>query len=100
MGKRAARALVISLGYMPSGRAAPERTRPRGKPVAQVLQDIAPQIEAMDELLGQCETRYGKRTRILDNPFFGPLTGAQWRKFHWVHGRHHLKQISRLRAME
>jgi hypothetical protein len=28
----------------------------------------------------------------------GPLTGAQWRKFHLVHGRHHVKQVLHLRA--
>jgi hypothetical protein len=28
----------------------------------------------------------------------GPLTGAQWRKFHLVHGLHHQKQLLRLRA--
>jgi hypothetical protein len=28
----------------------------------------------------------------------GPLTGAQWRKFHLVHGRHHARQIRQLRA--
>jgi len=27
----------------------------------------------------------------------GPLTASQWRKFHWIHGRHHVKQISERR---
>jgi hypothetical protein len=27
------------------------------------------------------------------------LTGRQWRKFHWVHGHHHLKQIRDLRQL-
>jgi hypothetical protein len=29
----------------------------------------------------------------LDHPFIGPLTADQWRKFHWVHGRHHIRQM-------
>jgi hypothetical protein len=33
----------------------------------------------------------------LDHPILGPLTGGQWRKFHLVHGLHHVKQIRRLR---
>jgi hypothetical protein len=28
----------------------------------------------------------------------GPLSMQQWRKFHLIHGRHHLKQIARIRA--
>jgi hypothetical protein len=63
-----------------------------------VLADIGSQIATMDALIAQCEERYGKRTRMLDHPVLGPLTAAQWRKFHWVHGKHHVKQIMRLRA--
>ena len=31
-------------------------------------------------------------------PFLGPLSIDQWRKFHLVHGLHHVKQIRRLRS--
>lgn len=96
--ERVGKALVLGAGYMPGGRQAPERARPRGKPVEEVLREIGPQIAAMDEIIRQCELRFGKHTRVLDHPFFGPLTAAQWRKFHWVHGKHHLKQIWRLRG--
>jgi hypothetical protein len=51
----------------------------------------------MDDQIAKCEARFGKRTRVLDHPILGPLTGRQWRKFHWVHGQHHLKQIHKLR---
>ena len=61
------------------------------------MREIGPRISAMDDLIAQCEARFGKRTRVLDHPFLGPLTARQWRKFHWVHGRHHLKQIQKLR---
>jgi len=27
----------------------------------------------------------------------GALTGEQWRKFHWLHGRHHVRQILKFR---
>jgi hypothetical protein len=60
--------------------------------------EIGPQITAMDEAIAHCEQRHGKRTRLLDHPVLGPLTARQWRKFHWVHGKHHVKQIQRLRA--
>ena len=90
-------AVVVGAGYFPGGREAPKNTRPRGMTPEKVLLDIGPQIAAMDALIAQCEARYGKRTRMLDHPVLGPLTAAQWRKFHWVHGKHHVQQILRLR---
>jgi len=91
--------VVTGLGYLPNGRKAPERTQPRGMLVNEVTREIGPRISAMDELITQCETRFGRRSRILDHPFLGPLTARQWRKFHWVHGRHHMKQIQELRQL-
>jgi len=89
--------IVTGLGHLPEGRKAPGRTQPRGMPADEVAREIGPRISAMDELIAQCEARFGKRTRVLDHPILGPLTAHQWRKFHWVHGRHHLKQIHKLR---
>jgi hypothetical protein len=50
----------------------------------------------MDAIVAQCEARFGCG-KVLDHPILGPLTAAQWRKFHLIHGRHHVKQIDRLR---
>jgi len=88
---------VIEAGLFPEGRTAPERTRPRGLSAEEVSQQIGPTIVAMDEVIAQCEARFGKRTLVRDHPILGPLTCRQWRKFHWVHGQHHMKQIARLR---
>ena len=89
--------LVTELGYFPKGRKAPERATPKGMPADKLMVDIGPQIAAMDKLIAQCEAKYGARNKVLDHPILGPLTARQWRKFHWLHGRHHVKQISRLR---
>ena len=89
--------VVTGLMHLPDGRKAPERTHPRGLPADEVLRKIGPQIKTMDELITQCEALFGKRTRVLDHPILGPLTARQWRKFHWVHGCHHIKQIRKLR---
>jgi hypothetical protein len=89
--------VVTSLGYLPEGRKAPERTTPRGMPAEEVVKAIGEKLAAMDELITQCETRFGRSTRILDHPVLGPLTAHQWRKFHLVHAQHHVKQIWRLR---
>jgi hypothetical protein len=55
-------------------------------------------IAAMDAIIAQAEEKYGKRTRLLDHPILGPLQGREWRKFHWVHGLHHVKQMRALRV--
>jgi hypothetical protein len=90
--------LVIEAGYFPTGRKAPEVSLPRGLPSEEVLQQIGPKIIAMDEAIARCESRYGRRTLILTHPILGPLTARQWRKLHWLHGRHHLNQIAGLLA--
>jgi len=89
--------VVTGLGHLPEGRKSPKHALPRGMAVEEVVRDIGPRISAMDDQIAQCEARFGKRTRVLDHPILGPLTGRQWRKFHWVHGQHHLKQIHNLR---
>jgi hypothetical protein len=52
----------------------------------------------MDRIIAQCEARCGKRVKLLNHSVLGPLSGTEWRKFHWVHGRHHIKQIWRLQT--
>ena len=96
--QRARITLVTRLNYFPNGRKSPEPVVPKGMSADKVMAEIDSQIAAMSELLAQCEARHGTRTRVLDHPILGPLTARQWRKFHWVHGRHHVKQIVRLRA--
>src|SRR6266849_4579756 len=82
---RVAALLVVNLGYVPAGRKAPERATPRGMPL--------PELQKMGSGLDDCERRFGAGTKIMDHPFLGPLTADEWRKFHWVHGRHHARQI-------
>jgi hypothetical protein len=91
--------IVVALGYLPSGREAPPVARPRGLPPEKVLAEIGPKIAEMDGNIARCEEKFGSRLKLLDHPILGPLTGAQWKKFHLVHGLHHVKQIKRLRKI-
>jgi hypothetical protein len=68
-------------------------------PPEKVLAEIGPKIAEMDGNIARCEEKFGSRLKLLDHPILGPLTGAQWRKFHLVHGLHHVKQIKRLRKI-
>jgi len=96
--QRIRRFVVLGFNYLPQGRKAPKNTEPRGLPAEKVRVEFGQKIGAMDEIIAQCEVRLGRGT-LLDHPILGPLTGAQWRKFHLVHGRHHIKQILRLREL-
>jgi len=49
-------------------------------------------------VLAECERRFGKRSKLANHFILGPLTAQEWRRFHWVHTRHHMKQIARLKG--
>jgi hypothetical protein len=89
--------IVVAFGYLPSGRESPPVGRPRGLPAEKVLAEIGLKIAEMDDSIARCEQKLGPGRKLLDHPILGPLTAAQWRKFHLVHGLHHVKQIRRLR---
>ena len=96
LAQRLAVGIVVELGYLPSGRKAPEFALPRGLPPDEVLRNIAVHIADMDRVLSECERRFGAR-KLANHFILGPLSAHQWRKFHWVHTRHHMRQILRLK---
>jgi hypothetical protein len=98
MADRVKTLVVVGFRHLPEGRQAPERTRPVGADPRKILADFWQHLERMDAAIAACEERYGRTVKLIDHPVIGPLTGSQWRKFHCVHGRHHIKQIQRLRA--
>jgi len=91
-------AVVIGFGHMPSGRQSPKAVYPRGMPAPEAVAQMEARMTAMEEAIARCEARYGAGVKLLDHPILGPLTGREWRKFHCVHGHHHLRQIDRLRV--
>jgi hypothetical protein len=96
--ERARKVFVLGLGQLPEGRIAPKTVAPKGLPAEEVFRDIIPKIRAMDAAITQAELKFGKDARVLDHHVLGPLTGQQWRKFHLVHGRLHLRQLERLKT--
>jgi hypothetical protein len=94
--QRAAKIVVIGFGHMPSGRESPAVARPRGLPAEKVIAEIVSKIAEMDELLNRAEQKFGNGP-LLDHPVIGPLTAAEWKEFHFIHGMHHVQQIHRLR---
>ena len=88
---------VVELGYFPPGRSSPESAKPKGMPADRILSEINSRIAQLDGVIQKCENEFGKHVFVADHPVLGPITMEQWRKFHWVHGRHHVKQIKRMR---
>lgn len=96
--ERVRKATVVGIGYFPSGREAPEHVVPRIPDAENILKKVQANLAAMDDAIGNCERRYGRGATVLVHPILGPLTLAQWRKFHRVHCLHHMKQIRLLRT--
>jgi hypothetical protein len=97
MKQRVRALVVVRFQHMPEGRQAPANTCPRGLPAEKVRSEVGAKISEMDAIIAQCEARIGRGSPLLDHPILGPLTARQWREFHLVHGRHHVKQLLRLR---
>jgi len=89
--------MILSFGAMPHGVPALEETMPKpggfsamsGRELTGLLRR---EIEAMDAMLDACRRRFGIE-RVGIHPFLGPLRVDQWRRFHAVHGYHHLTQL-------
>lgn len=95
--RRWQRRVVVWLGYMPTGRQSPSRALPRGTPLEQLRSEIFENIARMDTVIAECDRTFGKGKPLADHPILGPLTAGEWRKFHLVHGKHHARQIVRLK---
>ena len=95
--QRLATFVVTGIGFLPGGRKAPEMTVPTGLPAENALAAIRQNLVEMDAALVAAGQRLPGNCPVADHPVLGPLTLRQWRRFHWVHTRHHMKQIAALR---
>jgi len=84
--------LVVDLGIFPSGTKSPEMVRPQGDPGLVARERALKNLLRMDAAIAVAEMRWGNAP-IAMHPVLGPLTAGEWRKFHFVHGQHHLAQI-------
>jgi len=98
---RALQLLVIRCGGFPRGVQAPEPVVPGKTEMAAMTGDelsawMKTELESLDAKLDKCCQLFGKQP-FAAHFIFGPLTADQWRRFHFVHGRHHLAQLKRIR---
>jgi len=87
------RILVVDLGYFPKAKA-PELTRPSGSiPRERSVTSIFAALSRLETTLTRVSERFGDEVRVANHPYFAGLTVRQWRKFHWRHTRHHMRQV-------
>lgn len=90
--ERLLRGLIVTLGIFPSGAQAPAMVTPTGQDGPAALKRAMANLERMQVALAGAEERWGKGP-IACHFRLGPMTAEQWRKFHYVHGLHHVKQM-------
>ncbi len=92
--------MILSAGHMPKGVGAPEQTTPKtslpGTGVRELADRLETAIESLDATLDECRQRFGME-RVGRHFLLGPLRMDQWRRYHVLHLRHHLRQVSDLR---
>jgi hypothetical protein len=97
-----ARFVVISIGYLPSGHEAPPMVLPQTESPSTPLDGallssaISSGLSSMDIVLDKAERQFHS-TPCLSHFALGAMNIHQWRRFHFVHGRHHLRQILAIR---
>jgi len=85
--------LVVDVGFFLPGTKAPEIVMPEGDPGPLALERALKNLARMDTAIAAAEARWGSNAPIAMHLVLGPLNAGQWRKFHYVHGHHHLLQI-------
>ena len=93
--------LVLNVGYFPSGRRAPDAVMPHdGSPPKtgpELLALVEEHLWELDGRLNETASQFGQHTRSVSHLILGPLSPLEWRRFHMVHGRHHIRQIDEIR---
>jgi hypothetical protein len=99
LAQRCKQLAVCECGFFPNGREAPPAVRPSETNAEllsgdELIARLSATLAAMDRMLNRIEPR-AKGAAVLTHFLLGPLTVRQWRRFHRVHARHHVKQIER-----
>ncbi len=98
------RAFVVRLGNFPRGVAAPAEVTPPSDTAAVDGEHLTTRfrdaLSQMDVALDEVGALFGDKTRSASHMILGPLNPPEWRRFHVVHGLHHILQIEALRRKQ
>jgi hypothetical protein len=89
------RVQTLGFGYIPNGVPSMRATRPLRfvpEPGPEIASRFLAAAEAMDVLLVASRRKFGIQT-CGEHPFFGVMRVDEWRRYHALHARHHLKQL-------
>jgi hypothetical protein len=89
--------MILSFGRLPRGAPALDEETPvegsfptmNGEQLVALLRQ---ELETMDAALDACKHKFGME-RVAPHPWLGFLRVDQWRRFHVVHGLHHVVQL-------
>jgi len=93
-GQRVACFVVVTLGHLPSGRQAPQAVLPTGAAPEIVVPEARQRLVQLDGDLADADDRFGPTALVAQHPILGGLTVGEWRRFHFVHTRHHCRQVA------
>ena len=96
--------VVVKMGMFPHGRQAPAVVTPpeatlRMMSAKELDARVADELLPLDALFTEAERMWGPSKRCMTHGALGAMTVQQWRRFHFVHGEHHLRQILATRAV-
>jgi DinB superfamily len=93
LGELAAYSVIIGLGWIPSGRRAPQATTPVERPAREEVERLFRQgVERMLALERELLPARGSDL-FAKHPIMGDLTLPEWLRFHASHCEHHARQI-------
>jgi heat shock protein HspQ len=89
--------MMLSFGVYPRGVPASEEATPvpgsfaamSGRQLSDLLRE---EMESMDAALDKCRQKFGME-KVARHTLLGPMRVDQWRRFHVIHGEHHLVQL-------
>ncbi len=92
-GQSVLRHLYLGLGRYPAGRKAPESTQPSEHPDSDLM--VAQFRMGVERFTTLLDTWPDKRQLevFVQHPLLGDLNLPEWVRFHYVHCRHHARQI-------
>ena len=93
-GQAVLRNLLLTIGKFPPGRKAREATIPPERPdPAIVSAQFRMGIERFTKMINEWP-RSRQLEVFVKHPYLGDLNVPEWVRFHYVHARHHAKQIA------
>ena len=92
--QKLARMVVVDLGYFPRVKT-PETASPQGTiPADRSVEAVCDALTRLDETMDRFAARFGDDVPAANHPYFAAMSVRQWRKFHWRHAVHHMRQVT------